>query len=111
MTVPGTLFILCAEGVFPSVINSSKGMFHMWKPITLSSLGFLFALPMTALADPKMDADGDGVVSMSEFNNAMPDAGAEIFSTIDANSDGALSTDELSAARNEGILPPDTSEG
>jgi Ca2+-binding EF-hand superfamily protein len=83
----------------------------MWKSLTLSSLGLILALPVTAQAEAKMDADGDGVVSMSEFNNAMPDAGAEVFSAIDTNADGALSDEELQVAREDGILPAETSNG
>lgn len=82
----------------------------MLKQVTLSSLGLILTLPMAALAETKMDADGDGIVSMSEFNNAMPDAGADIFAAIDANANGALSEEELQAAREDGILPA-SSEG
>ena len=58
-----------------------------------------------------MDADGDGVVSMSEFNAAMPDAGMGVFTAIDTNADGALSDEELQVAREDGILPAETSNG
>ncbi|MEQ9257482.1 MAG: EF-hand domain-containing protein [Roseovarius sp.] len=81
----------------------------MFKQVTLTSLGLVLALPVAALAEMKMDADGDGSVSMSEFNEAMPDAGAEVFAEIDADANGMLSEEELKMAREGGVLP--ASEG
>ena len=77
--------------------------------------GLILALsiPVTALAgsDLKMDADGDGAVSMTEFNEAMPDAGADLFAEIDADASGTLTEEEIAAAVEGGILPAMSSEG
>ncbi len=52
----------------------------------------------------KLDADGDGQVSKTEFSDAATEAGADsatvdaVFAKIDGDSDGAISQDELTAA-------------
>ena len=75
-----------------------------------ASLVLAVALPAAALAGgEKLDADGDGSVSMTEFNEAMPDAGASVFAEIDADADGVLSEEEIAAARDIGVLPADAS--
>lgn len=43
---------------------------------------------------PNPDTDGDGKVTAAEFAAAMPDAPADLFSRLDANSDGVLTEDE-----------------
>ena len=85
----------------------------MFKKLTSASLAIAFVLPAVAMAemDAKMDADGDGAVTMSEFNEAMPDAGTEVFAEVDANADGSLSEQEISAATESGLLPGAASEG
>ena len=78
----------------------------MFKKVTAASLGLAIAMPVTAMAAMEtMDADGDGMVTMSEFTDAMPAMGAEVFAEIDTNADGALDEDELQAAMEAGILP------
>jgi hypothetical protein len=52
-----------------------------------------------------MDANGDGAVTMSEFQDAYPDAEAGTFSALDTDADGALSEAEIAAAVDAGILP------
>lgn len=71
---------------------------------TLSAATFALALTVPALAFA-MDADGDGMVSMDEFQAAMPDAPAGTFEQLDADGDGALSEDEVAAGQEAGILP------
>lgn len=82
---------------------------------TLTTAGFILTLiaPAAALAETsvKMDADGDGTVTMSEFTAAMPDAGAETFAEIDTDADGALSEAEITAAVEAGLLSDMSSEG
>jgi len=78
----------------------------MIKKLTAASLALSFALPAAVLAATSMDADGDGAVSMEEFNAAMPDAGEVVFAEADTDGDGMLSADEVTAARENGVLPP-----
>ena len=82
----------------------------MFRKLTTASFILALSVPAIALAGgEKMDADGDGAVSMTEFNAAMPDAGASVFAEIDANADGVLSPDELATARDVGMIPADAS--
>ena len=80
---------------------------------TTFATGFAFTLALPGLAFAAefaaMDANGDGFVTMSEFQQVMPEVPAEAFMEADANADGALSEDELAAAQEAGTLPP--SEG
>lgn len=62
-------------------------------------------LPAVALAENAMDTDGDGQVTMPEFEAAHPDAEAGTFSILDANADGVLSEEELAAAQEAVVLP------
>lgn len=82
----------------------------MFKKLTAASLALTFAMPAAVLAATALDADGDGAVSMEEFNAAMPDAGEVVFTEADTDGDGMLSADEVAAAREIGVLPP-ASEG
>jgi Ca2+-binding EF-hand superfamily protein len=70
------------------------------------AVALAFVLPGLAFAqDMSADADGDGMVSMAEFEATWPDAGAEAFETADANGDGMLDADEIAAATEDGTLP------
>ncbi|HKL44666.1 MAG TPA: EF-hand domain-containing protein [Roseovarius sp.] len=84
----------------------------MFKTTTAATFAFALALPGAALASTaaEMDTNGDGAVTMSEFQQAYPDAEAGTFSAVDANADGSLSEDEISAAKDAGKLP-ETSGG
>lgn len=78
----------------------------MFKTTTAATFAFALALPGAALANmAEMDTDGDGAVTMSEFQQAYPDAEAGTFSAVDENADGSLSEDELTAAKEAGKLP------
>ncbi|MBE0453726.1 EF-hand domain-containing protein [Roseovarius autotrophicus] len=79
--------------------------------LTLTSLSMALGLGVGALAADfdTLDADGDGYVSMAEFQEALPGVSVDAFLNADKNADGALSEEEVSAAQAEGILPP--SEG
>ncbi|QYX57487.1 EF-hand domain-containing protein [Roseovarius sp. SCSIO 43702] len=77
----------------------------MFKQVTAAT--FVAALALPAFAMEAMDADGDGMVSMDEFNAAMPDAGEDTFTSIDTDGDGMLSADEVEAAKEAGTLPSD----
>lgn len=75
----------------------------MFKTTTAATFALAIALPGVALAE--LDANGDGAVTMSEFQEAYPDAEPGTFSALDTDADGALSEDEIAAAVDAGILP------
>ncbi|WP_371228383.1 EF-hand domain-containing protein [Roseovarius sp. 2305UL8-3] len=79
----------------------------MTKELIAASFAFALSLPVAALAGDaaSMDADGDGAVTMTEFQAAYPDAEAGTFSQADANADGMLTSDEISEAQAQGVLP------
>lgn len=83
----------------------------MTKPVTATSLAIALFLPVAAQAADfaSMDANGDGYVSMPEFQTALPETPADAFMAADTNADGALSAEELAAAQEAGTLP--SSEG
>lgn len=79
----------------------------MTKDLIAASFAIALVLPVAAFAGDgaAMDADGDGAVTMSEFQAAHPEAEAGTFSQADANADGALSMDEIADAQAQGVLP------
>ena len=79
----------------------------MTKDLLATTFALALTLPAAALAQDAMDADGDGMVTMTEFQDAMPDAKAGTFSQADTDGDGALSADEIAAAQEAGTLPTD----
>lgn len=76
----------------------------MTRTLTFAGLATALTLPLAAFA-ATLDADGDGAVTLSEFQDAMPDADSGLFAAIDVNADGVLTADETAAARDSGILP------
>ncbi|MDD9726653.1 EF-hand domain-containing protein [Roseovarius sp. SK2] len=73
---------------------------------TLSAATFALALTVPAMAFAlDADTDGDGMVSMEEFQAAMPEAPAGTFEQLDSDADGMLSEDEIAAGQEAGILP------
>ncbi|MFB9149975.1 EF-hand domain-containing protein [Roseovarius ramblicola] len=83
----------------------------MTKTTLAAGFALTLALPATAQAAEftSADADGDGYVTMSEFQDAMPDAPVEAFMEADADADGVLSEEEFAAAQDAGVLS--SSEG
>jgi len=79
----------------------------MTKDLIAASLALALVLPVAGFAQDiaTMDADGDGAVTMTEFQAALPDAEAGTFSQADANADGMLTTDEIADAQAQGVLP------
>ena len=53
----------------------------------------------------ELDANGDGMLSVSEVQAAYPEISAETFSEVDANGDGALDEAELVSGQDQGLLP------
>ena len=76
----------------------------MTKELKVAGLAIALTLPFAAFA-ATMDADGDGAVTLSEFQAAMPDAEAGTFSAVDTNADGVLTEDEIASAQAAGTLP------
>lgn len=79
----------------------------MTKHFATASLAIALVLPLAAQAADfaAMDANGDGYLTMSEFQTALPETPAEAFMAADTNADGALSAEELAAAQEAGTLP------
>lgn len=78
----------------------------MTKEFIPAVFALTLALPAAALANEfsAMDADGDGYVTMTEFQEAIPDAEADTFTAADADADGALSEEEVAAAVDAGLI-------
>jgi hypothetical protein len=53
----------------------------------------------------EVDSDGDGMVSFAELLTLMPALTEQEFQALDANADGLLSTDEVGAAEDAGLIP------
>ncbi|MFU8777237.1 MAG: EF-hand domain-containing protein [Roseovarius sp.] len=83
----------------------------MTKDFVAATFALALSLPAMALAGEfsALDADGDGYVTMSELQQVIPNATAEIFTMADTNADGALNEEEVAAAVAAGVLP--ASEG
>ncbi len=79
----------------------------MTKDLIAASFALALTLPVAGFAGDAaaMDADGDGAVTMSEFQAAHPEAEVGTFSQADANADGMLTTDEIADAQAQGVLP------
>lgn len=56
-------------------------------------------------AQAKVDADGNGLITVSEMEAALPSVTEETFVTVDTNGDGLIDRDELAAGRAEGMIP------
>lgn len=76
---------------------------------TMLATGFALTLAVPAMAQDgdfaALDANGDGFVTMAEFQAVMPEVSVDAFMQADTNADGALNEDELTTAQEEGILP------
>ena len=68
---------------------------------TISALAVGAAQAQTVVTD----TDGNGLFSMEELIVAFPDLTPEVFTAADADADGSLSADELTAAQTAGIVP------
>ena len=79
----------------------------MTKTMLATGLALTFAVPaMAQEADfATLDANGDGFVTMAEFQAVMPEVSVDAFMQADANADGALNEEELTSAQEDGTLP------
>lgn len=79
--------------------------------LKITGLTTILLVPTALMAgETALDADGDGAVTMTEFNEAMPEAGASVFAEIDADANGVLDVEEVAQAINVGLLPATSSE-
>ncbi|MFO7757021.1 MAG: EF-hand domain-containing protein [Roseovarius sp.] len=82
---------------------------------TMLATGFALTLAVPAMAQETdfetLDANGDGFVTMAEFQAVMPDVSVDAFMEADANADGALDEEELTAAQEDGSLPSGDGNG
>ena len=80
--------------------------------LKIAGLTTILLVPTALMAEEtKLDADGDGAVTMTEFNEAMPEDGAAVFAEIDADANGVLDAEEVAEAVSIGVLPASSSEG
>lgn len=86
----------------------------------MTRLNKLTAVAFSALCLPafamgagaaEVDANGDGLLSVTEVQAIYPDVTAEQFSAMDLNADGALDDSEVVAAQEAGVMPTSPSEG
>jgi hypothetical protein len=59
----------------------------------------------------EVDANGDGLLSVTEVQAVYPEVTAEQFSAMDLNADGALDDAEVQAATEAGMIPAAPTEG
>jgi hypothetical protein len=69
----------------------------------VACVGALAFSPAFAQTTPA-DADGNGSFSIEELQAAYPDLTAEVYATLDANTDGIVDAAELTAAQESGKL-------
>jgi hypothetical protein len=70
-------------------------------------------LPAYAMGEgaAELDANGDGLLSVTEVQAVYPDVTAEQFSAMDLNADGALDDVEVQSATEAGMMPAAPSDG
>jgi hypothetical protein len=74
--------------------------------LLLASIVGLAAVPAFAQdAAAPADTDGNGTWSLEELQASYPELTEETFTSIDANTDGAVDQAELAAAMADGLLP------
>lgn len=86
----------------------------------MTRLNKLTAIALSTLCVPafamsagaaELDANGDGLLSVSEVQAVYPDVTAEQFSAMDLNADGALDNEEIVAAQEAGVMPETPTDG
>ncbi|KAA9005007.1 EF-hand domain-containing protein [Histidinibacterium aquaticum] len=66
-------------------------------------LATIVAIPAVAQME-EVDTDGDGMASLEELQIVYPELTEDEFATLDANSDGMLDADEMTAGIDDGTL-------
>ena len=78
----------------------------MKRPITvIATLGVLGMAGASLAAFIDLDANGDGALTSEEFSTGYPEAPPETFIAVDTNGDGMVTEEEMTAAVDAGILP------
>ena len=80
-------------------------MFTRLTTTLIASLSLTGAALAMSEANSAADANGDGVLTIDEVQALYPDVGADGFSAMDLNSDGALDAAEVTAAEEAGLMP------
>lgn len=73
--------------------------------LTLMTAAAAIALPAMVMASAGADANGDGMLNLTEVQAVFPGITEEIFIQLDVNADGMLDADEVAAAQGAGVLP------
>jgi Ca2+-binding EF-hand superfamily protein len=111
METAGARSCLVRAAILPSLTTETQESYDM-KPMILTVAATLgLAGAAFAQADfTSMDADNDGMLSMTEMLVALPTLTEDGFVAMDTDEDGMISQEELSAAEQAGLLPM-SSEG
>lgn len=89
----------------PDFTKTSRKTVRPYRAVALAMLitGVVGAGHAMAQAET-LDGDGDGMVSYTELLMAMPDITEAEFQALDANADGMLDNDELTIAKDAGLI-------
>lgn len=73
----------------------------------MATIGLMVGLPTLALAQSaaQLDTNGDGLLTIDEVQASFPDMGADTFTAMDLNADGALDAEEIAAGQEAGLMP------
>ena len=75
----------------------------------IAALTALAALAFPALAMGQsaadLDTNGDGVLTIDEVQASFPEVTSDAFAAMDLHADGALDSDEITAAQEAGLMP------
>lgn len=77
----------------------------MKRTLTLAIFGLWTATLAGAATMEELDANGDGMVTLDEFQSMYSEAPEGAFIAIDTNADGTLDDEELAAATEAGLMP------
>ncbi len=72
----------------------------------VAALVAALAAAPAAAGGSDIDSDGDGLYSLAELRVFYPTLTADAYRRIDANGDGAVSPSEFRAGQDDGLLPP-----
>ncbi|MDK3016452.1 EF-hand domain-containing protein [Pseudodonghicola flavimaris] len=76
------------------------------RKVTLLVASAAIALPAALMAATEADRNDDGMLNLLELQAAHPEISEETFKKLDVNADGLLDADEITVAREDGLLPP-----
>lgn len=79
----------------------------MKRTLTLAAICLCTATFAAAATMEELDINGDGLITLDEFQSTFTEAPEGAFLSIDANADGTLDAEELAAAAEAGLMPMD----